>query len=173
VSQQPFGQGGGQPGYGQGGQQGYGQGAYGQGVAGQSGQPGYGQPQQGYGQGAYGQGVSGQGAGQPYGGQSYSGQPGGGQPFGTAGQQPYGSTSGSRSNPLGSATGVAQILTITGYALAVLGLLAAILFLATDFGSGGSGSYKIAQACIALITGVGFGAVNLGLGQLIKQRSGT
>jgi hypothetical protein len=151
------------------GEGGYPQGGYGQptSVNQPAGQPG---PQQGYGQG-YGQQ-------QPYGQQQYGASPYGQQQQ----QQPYGSSpygapggggTGGSSNPLGSANGLAQILTYTGYALAGLGLLAAILFLATGSNYVGSGSYKIAQACLALVTGVGFGAVSLGLGQIIKQRSTT
>jgi hypothetical protein len=156
-----------------------------------SGQPGSGEG--GYPQGGYGQPTSvnqpaGQQGGQPgygqgYGQQPYGQQPYGASPYGQQQQQPYGSSpygspgvggSSGRSNPLGSANGLAQILTITGYVLAGLGLLSAILFLATDFGGyGGSGAYKVAQACLALITGVGFGAVSLGLGQILKQRSTT
>jgi len=132
------------------------------------GQPGAQQGgQQGYGQ---------QGYGQPYGQQPYGGSPYGQQSYGSSpygGQSAGGPGATSRSNPLGSANGLAQVLTITGYVLAGLGVLAAILFLATDFGYGSSGAYKVAEACLALITGLGFGAVSLGLGQLLKQRSGT
>lgn len=129
-----------------------------------AGQPGYGQGgQPGYGQQPYG--ASPYGQQQPYGSQPY-----GGSPYGTG---PVGGSSSGRANPLGSTNGLAQVLTITGYVLAGLGLLAAILFLATDFGYGGSGAYKVAQACLALISGLGFGAVSLGLGQLLKQRSAT
>jgi hypothetical protein len=139
------------PGYGQ--QSGYGQ------------QPGYAQP--GYAQPGYGQqpGYAQQAA---YGQQSQGGF--GGSPY--AGGQPGGST-GSRPNLLASASGVAQLVTLAGYAAAVLGALAAILFLATDFGSSGSGAFKVAQACLALLSGLGFGGVCVGLGTLIKQRSST
>lgn len=145
------------------GEGGYPQGGYGQptSVSQPTGQPGYGQ---GYGQQPYGQ--------QPYGGSPYGQPPYGSSPYGGPGVG-AGGGGGGRSNPLGSANGLAQILTITGYVLAGLGLLSAILFLATDFGYGSSGAYKVAQACLALITGVGFGAVSLGLGQIIKQRSTT
>ncbi len=161
-----------------------------QGSSGQPGQGGY--PQSGYGQtGAqpdYGQTQVGgqQAGGQPAGGQpsaypasGYGQQPAFGQQQygGYPGQQQYGGApapSGhSGGNVLNSPNGVAQILTITGYVLAGLGVLAAILLLATDFGLGSSSAYKIAQACLALITGGGFGAVCLGLGTLIKQRSAT
>lgn len=164
-----------------------------QGSSSQPGQGGY--PQSGYGQAGgsqpdYGQTQVG---GQQLGGQS-GGQPGGpsGFPAGgyaqqpAVGQQQYGGYPGQQQfgsggatgragggNPLNSVSGVAQILTVTGYVLAGLGLLAAILLLATDYGIGGSSAYKIAQACLALIAGFGFGAVCLGLGTLIKQRSGT
>jgi hypothetical protein len=124
-------------------------------------QPGY-QPEPGYGQQP---GYAQQAA---YGQQSQGGF--GGSPY--AGGQPGGST-GSRPNLLASASGVAQLVTLAGYAAAVLGALAAILFLATDFGSSGSGAFKVAQACLALLSGLGFGGVCVGLGTLIKQRSST
>jgi hypothetical protein len=169
-----------QPGQGGYPQSGYPQSGYGQ-TGGQ--QPDYGQTQVGGqpvgGQQAGGQPVGGQQAGYPgygqqpaFGQQQYGGYPGQQQ---QQQQQPYGGAPASRSggNVLNSPNGVAQILTITGYVLAGLGLLAAILLLATDYGLGSSGAYKIAQACLALITGAGFGAVCLGLATLIKQRSAT
>ncbi|HSP37127.1 MAG TPA: hypothetical protein VLR26_05190 [Frankiaceae bacterium] len=130
----------------------------GQGGGQPGGQQGYGQPSQGFGQ-------------QPYGGQPYGG---GGQQFGGPGQ-PYGSGpgGGSSSNPLGSANGIAQIVTITGYAVGALGLLAAILFLTIDTRYSGGSAANIAQACLALVTGGGLGAVCIALGQIVKQRSST
>ncbi len=152
------------------GQGGFPQSGYGQ--AGQ--QPDFGQTQVG------GQQAGGQQPGAPtgYPGSSFGQQPAfGQQQYGgyPGQQQSYGGAPAGRSggNPLNSTSGVAQILTITGYVLAGLGLLAAILLLATDYGFGDSTAYKIAQACLALITGGGFGAVCLGLATLIKQRSAT
>jgi hypothetical protein len=162
------------------GQGGYPQSGYGQGGAPQ---PDYGQTQVG-GQQVGGQQVGGQQAGGPASGgypgygqqpafgqqQQYGGYPGQGSPYG-GGAPSRPSAGGSLNSP----NGVSQILQITGYVLAGLGLLAAILILATDFGGGygSSAAYKIAQACIALITGAGFGAASLGLSTLIKQRSST
>jgi hypothetical protein len=136
------------PGQGYGQQSGYGQ-QPGYAQAGYGQQPGYAQ------QPAYSQQSQG-----GYGSSPYAGGPGGG-------------SAGSRPNPLASPSGVAQIVTLAGYAAAVLGVLAAILFLATDFGSSGSGAFKVAQACLALLSGLGFGGVCVGLGTLIKQRSST
>jgi hypothetical protein len=120
-------------------------------------------PQQGYGQ------QPGYGQGQPGG----YGQGQGQQPYGGYSGQPYGGAPSSRPNPLNSPSGVAQLVTIAGYVVTGLGLLAAILFLFTDVGYSGSTAFKIAQACLALVTGLGFGAVCVGLGTLIKQRSST
>jgi hypothetical protein len=128
---------------------------------------GYGTPSGGppYGSGPAGSGPAGA---SPYGG-GYGQQPsGGGSSFGGS---PYGTGSRSGGNLLNSPSGVGQLLTIVGYVLAGLGLLAAILTLATDTALGGSTAFKLAQALLALITGLGFGAVCVGLGSLLKQRS--
>jgi hypothetical protein len=97
---------------------------------------------------------------------------GGGSPYGGAGS-PYGQGQGGSSSLLSSPAGVGQLVTIIGYVLAGLGLLAFILTLVTDTTYGGSTVFKLAQALIALITGLGFGAVCVGLGSLLKQRSGS
>lgn len=129
------------------------------------GAPGYGNPSGGPG---YGSGP----AAPPYGG--YGQQPSAGaSPYGGGSASPYGTGSRSGGNPLTSPSGVAQLVTILGYVLAGLGLLAFILTLVTDTSYSGSTVFKLAQAVIALITGLGFGAVCVALGSLLKQRSGS
>jgi hypothetical protein len=183
----------GQPGPGQSG--GYGEhGGYGE-QSGYAPQGGYGAPggyaQQAYGapgQGGYASpgGYSGSAPGQSYGGygsppassapgqapgQAYGGS-GASPGYAGYGASPYSPAAGSsRSSSLGNASTVATILTIVGYALAGLSVLTFILILVTNFGYGGSGVYKFAQALLALITGFGFGALSLGLGTLIRQRA--
>jgi hypothetical protein len=164
-------------------------------AAGPAGPPGA-APSGGAPQGAWGA----QGYGSPAGGQGYGSSPSGAAPYGGYGQQPsgggtpYGSggspysagspyggagspygrgQGGGGSSLLSSPSGVGQLLTIIGYVVAGLGLLAFILTLATDTAYGGSTVFKLAQALIALITGLGFGAVCVGLGSLLKQRSGS
>jgi hypothetical protein len=143
----------GQPGQ----QAGYPQGGYGQ-------QPDYGQPS---GQGYPGYTQAGGYPQQPYGGQPYGGPQGGAQ------QYQYGSPSGSSgSNPLTNPAGLAQIVTIVGYVVAALGVLAGILMLTSNIGYD-SGTFKISFFCLDLAVGAGGGGACLALGTLLKQRSST
>jgi hypothetical protein len=133
-------------------------------------------PQQGYG-------------GPPsYGGQQYGGQPAQ-QPYGT-GQQPqqpgygggYGQPQQSGGYPSGSYAAsptstpkkhdkvgqAATFLTYIGYACAVCGVLAFILYLAAD---NFSTSAKIAAALVALATGLGLGGLNYAAGTWLGSKS--
>ena len=110
-------------------------------------QPAYGQQQGGYGYGgstAYGQ----QGAG--YGG---SGHPSSGAP----------STSKAPQDKLALA---ATLLTIVGYVCAGAGVLGFILWLAAD----GDGISRFATALGTLVTGLGLGGLNYGLGTWLGER---
>ena len=108
-------------------------------------QPAYGQQQGGYGGStAYGQ----QGAG--YGG---SGHPSSGAP----------STSKAPQDKLALA---ATLLTIVGYVCAGAGVLGFILWLAAD----GDGISRFATALGTLVTGLGLGGLNYGLGTWLGER---
>jgi hypothetical protein len=144
-------------------------------------------PQQGYGQQ------------QPYGGQTYGEQPSLQQPSQSqpypSGQQPsyggggYGGGSyqpGYQQQPGGYPSGgypaaaaptpkpaqdkvalAATVLTIVGYVCAGAGVLGFILWLATD---GGDGIGRFATALGTLVTGIGLGGLNYGLGVWLGER---
>jgi len=126
-------------------------------------------PQQGYGQqGGYG--------GQPYGEPPAAQQPypSGQQPaYGQQGGAGYGGSgypsSGAPSTPkaaqdkLGLA---ATLLTIVGYVCAGAGVLGFILWLAAD----GDGISRFATALGTLVTGLGLGGLNYGLGAWLGER---
>jgi hypothetical protein len=144
-----------QQGYGQ--QGGYGGQPYGEQQQYPSGQqPAYGQ-QGGYGYGgstAYGQ--QGQQAGGGYGG---SGYPSSGAPAPAA-------TSKAPQDKLALA---ATLLTIVGYVCAGAGVLGFILWLAAD----GDGISRFATALGTLVTGLGLGGLNYGLGSWLGERRTT
>jgi hypothetical protein len=147
-----------QQGYGQ--QGGYGGQPYGEQQQYPSGQqPAYGQ-QGGYGYGgstAYGQqGQPGQQAGGGYGG---SGYPSSGTPGPAA-------TSKAPQDKLALA---ATLLTIVGYVCAGAGVLGFILWLAAD----GDGISRFATALGTLVTGLGLGGLNYGLGSWLGERRTT
>ncbi len=137
----------------------------------------------GYGQPAYGQ--SGYGASQPagYGGPSsstgYGGAPYGQPPYGQQqgwGQPAYGQGSpyagATRSSAprggLSTAEGAGGLLVVLGYAVAVLGVIAAIAALTVTSVGGG---YVVESFCRDLLLGLGVGGLCLGLGQLLKSRT--
>jgi hypothetical protein len=139
-------------------------------------------PQQGYGQqGGYG--------GQPYGEQQYPsgqqpayGQPSGGYAYGGStayGPQAGGGYSGSypSSSPRAGTTKppqdklalAATLLTIVGYVCAGAGVLGFILWLVAD----GDGISRFATALGTLVTGLGLGGLNYGLGSWLGERRTT
>jgi hypothetical protein len=63
----------------------------------------------------------------------------------------------------------ATILTIVGYFCAGAGLLAFILILTVDIGSG---TLKFANALVALVTGIGFGGINFAAGTWLSGAAG-
>jgi hypothetical protein len=146
-------------------QQGYGQQPYG-------GQP-YGEqpPQQqpyptgqqppAYGSGGYGSGgyAGGTGYGQPQ-------QPGGGYPSGSYPSSATPSVSKAQQDKLALA---ATILTIVGYVCAGAGVLGFVLWLAAD----GDGISRFATALGTLVTGLGLGGLNYGLGAWLGERKPT
>lgn len=126
-------------------------------------------PQNPYGQqGSYG-GYGQQGTGQPPTQTSF------GSPYNWPGQQQYGSGpgigGGSSPNLLSTPAGVAQTVTIAGYAVAAIGVLSALLIFFSDTGIT-SAALKFGEGLLALLTGLGLGAVCVALGTMIKQRSG-
>jgi hypothetical protein len=141
--QQPYG---GQPPYGeQQGQQQPGQQPY---PSGQ--QPAYGQPA-GYGGGSYG------------GGSTAYGQQGGG--YGSGGY-PSSATPAAAKAPQDKLALAGTVLTIVGYVCAGAGVLGFILWLAAD----GDGISRFATALGTLVTGLGLGGLNYGLGVWLGER---
>ncbi len=173
-------------------QGGYGEPATEQVAAGSAGWGGYGQPA--YGQSGYGGGQpGGYGGGQP-GGYGNS-QPGGygvtpssagygGSPYGQppyAQQQGWGPPAYGQGSPYSGATrssaprgglstpeGAGRLLVVLGYAVAALGVIAAIAALTVTSVGGG---YVVESFCRDLLLGVGVGGLCLGLGQLLKSRA--
>jgi hypothetical protein len=127
--------------------------------------PGYGQP-------------PGPPAGQPqYGGQypPQTGPPSGGFPAGGGFQGGPGGpgtpmpTPSAPRTPQDRLAMTATILTIIGYFCAGAGLLAFVLILTVDIGSG---TLKFANGLIALVTGVGFGGINFAAGTWLGTLTG-
>jgi hypothetical protein len=138
-------------------QQGYGQ------PSGYGGQPYGEQPaqQQPYPSGqqpAYGQ----QGGGYGYGGQQAAGYTGSGYPS-------SGAPAGTSKAPQDKLALAATLLTIVGYVCAGAGVLGFILWLAAD----GDGISRFATALGTLVTGLGLGGLNYGLGTWLGERRTT
>jgi hypothetical protein len=121
-------------------------------------------------------------SGSGYGGQQQYSQPQGygGQQYGGQYQQPAGPATGgypqqggypSQGSPLPTPSAerapadrvalTAQMLRITGFVLAGVGLLTFILLLTVDIGTG---TYRFANALQALVLGVGLGGLNVAAG---------
>ena len=121
---------------------------------------------QGYG----GQQQYGQQYGQPVQQQPY---PTGQQPqYGGYQQQPTGYPSGGYPSPATPKAPqdklalAASVLTIVGYVCAGAGALGFVLWLAAD----GDGIYRLAAALTTLVTGLGLGCLNFGLGTWLSHR---
>jgi len=138
-------------------------------------------PQQGYGQqGGYGGQPYGEQQQYPSGQQPAYGQPSGGYAYGGStayGPQAGGGYSGSpypSSNPPAGTSKppqdklalAATLLTIVGYVCAGAGVLGFILWLAAD----GDGISRFATALGTLVTGLGLGGLNYGLGTWLGER---
>ena len=128
---------------------------------------GYGGQQQ-YGQ-QYGQPVPQQ---QPYPAGQQPQQP---QYGGYGQQQPTGYPSGGYATPSAPEARqdklalAATVLTIVGYICAGAGVLGFVLWLAAD----GDGIYRFATALTTLVTGLGLGGLNFGLGTWLSHRDTT
>ena len=146
---------------------GYGQPGYGQSGYGSGSQPGgYGGSQPG----GYGAPASSTGyGGAPYGQPPYGQQQGWGQPAYGQGSPYAGATRSSASRGrLSTAEGAGGLLVVLGYAVAALGVIAAIAALTVTSVGGG---YVVESFCRDLLLGLGIGGVCLGLGQLLKSRA--
>ena len=121
-------------------------------------QPAYGQPA-GYGGGSYGAGSHG-------GGSTAYGQQGGG--YGSGGY-PSSATPAAAKAPQDKLALAATVLTIVGYVCAGAGVLGFILWLAAD----GDGISRFATALGTLVTGLGLGGLNYGLGAWLGERRTT
>jgi hypothetical protein len=121
-------------------------------------QPAYGQPA-GYGGGSYGAGSHG-------GGSTAYGQQGGG--YGSGGY-PSSATPAAAKAPQDKLGLAATVLTIVGYVCAGAGVLGFILWLAAD----GDGISRFATALGTLVTGLGLGGLNYGLGAWLGERRTT
>jgi hypothetical protein len=138
-------------------QQGYGQqGGYGGQPYGE--QPAQQQPYPSGQQPAYGQ----QGGGYGYGGQQAAGYTGSGYPS-------SGAPAGTSKAPQDKLALAATLLTIVGYVCAGAGVLGFILWLAAD----GDGISRFATALGTLVTGLGLGGLNYGLGTWLGERRTT
>lgn len=146
---------------------GYDQPAYGQSGYGSGNQPGgYGASQPG----GYGAPASATGyGGAPYGQPPYGQQQGWGQPAYGPGSPYAGATrSSAPRGGLSTAEGAGGLLVVLGYAVAVLGVIAAIAALTVTSVGGG---YVVESFCRDLLLGLGVGGLCLGLGQLLKSRA--
>lgn len=79
-------------------------------------------------------------------------------------QQPYRAVS---ANPAQTMLLIATIVTVAGYVTAGAGLVAALAFLTVD---GVDGAVKLQQFMLSLATGLGLGAIAVGVGTLLRQR---
>jgi hypothetical protein len=121
-------------------------------------QPAYGQ-QGGYGGGSYGSG------GYPTGGSTAYGQPAGYSGAGYPSSATPG-TPGTAKAPQDKLALAATLLTIVGYFCAGAGVLGFVLWLAAD----GDGISRFATALGTLVTGLGLGGLNYGLGTWLGER---
>jgi len=123
-------------------------------------QPEYGAGQ--YGSGGYGTGASYAGTGTAGTGSTAYGQQGG---YGSGGYPSAGAPA-TRKQPQDKLALAATLLTIVGYVCAGAGVLGFVLWLVAD----GDGISRFATALGTLVTGLGLGGLNYGLGSWLGER---